>query len=358
MILLFCLVLLKDYAIPEFVSHHVHHDNDTDWIINLPEAFEKGQLLDNQIIDTRSYPYTARLSDEYYRIALQDTHNANDGESIDIIDHFFWGFREGIVLEMGALDGTPATHSMSYWLEHIFNWKRILIEANPIHSIGLKRENPNSLSVHAAVCNSSKLLHDAVTREAVTSGILEFMNINFLQKFHNHIYEKTKPKGNISNIQHWNQFPEVTVIHCLPMYKVLKEAKVNHINLFILDVEGAELEVLQSIDWRKIRFDVIVVETKSYDPTFRPADYPAIIESFLTKKGYKNCCGQVGRNTWFVREGFEASRRPGLKEGCYRGEIASQWKKKLSEEELHNKLRDCEIHHNATRHSPKLQRKE
>lgn len=67
MILLFCLVLLKDYVVVSistnvttagFVSHHAHHDNDTDWIINLPEAFEKGQLLDNQIIDTRSYSYT------------------------------------------------------------------------------------------------------------------------------------------------------------------------------------------------------------------------------------------------------------------------------------------------------------
>jgi hypothetical protein len=180
------------------------------------------------------------------------------------------------------------------------------------------------------------------------------MNPGFLKRFHTRIYEAGNPKGDITTINDLYKFPEITPIQCFPLKKVLKEAKVNHINLFILDVEGAELEVLQSIDWRKIRFDVIVVETKSYDPTFRPADYPAIIESFLTKKGYKNCCGQVGRNTWFVREGFEASRRPGLKEGCYRGEIASQWKKKLSEEELHNKLRDCEVN---PVHIPNLKKK-
>ena len=51
--------------------------------------------------------------------------------------------------------------------------------------------------------------------------------------------------------------PEVT---CLPLSSILHHLGVQHINLFFLDVEGAELMVLQSLDFSAVTFDVIAVE--------------------------------------------------------------------------------------------------
>ncbi len=318
------------------------HNRSADWVVHAPLPFREGKYRGNQIIDSRDSPFTPKLTEIYYQTALQDAHGSTDGESVDIIDHFFWGYRGGIALELGSLDGTPMTHSMTYWMEHLLDWKRILVEANPIHQKSMKQENSNAFSVNAAICNnSSQLLHYAVTQDVVTSGILEFMNPNFLQRFHHNIYEACTPKGDLSSIKDWKVFKEVSLIHCLPLSVVFREARLNYINLFILDVEGAEMQILESIDWSKVRFDVICVETKSVDPALRPANYPAVVESFLVNKGYKNCCGQIGRNSWFIRDGFEPSRKPGLKPDCFRGEIASHAKNQVSDEEFARRLNAC-----------------
>lgn len=54
------------------------------------------------------------------------------------------------------------------------------------------------------------------------------------------------------------------------------------------------MEVLKSIDFNRIRFDVISVET---DPVARPRGYTAIVSKFLADVGYKDVSGQQARNT-------------------------------------------------------------
>ena len=50
------------------------------------------------------------------------------------------------------------------------------------------------------------------------------------------------------------------VVRCLPLASVLASLGVAHINLFVLDVEGAELSILQSVAWERVSFDVLCVE--------------------------------------------------------------------------------------------------
>lgn len=58
-------------------------------------------------------------------------------------------------------------------------------------------------------------------------------------------------------------------------------------------LQGGELEVLKSIDWTAIKFDVLCVET---DPKYRPANYTEEVTSFLETRGYRDAAGQRGRN--------------------------------------------------------------
>jgi hypothetical protein len=64
---------------------------------------------------------------------LDEVDDFIDGEMVDVLDHFFWGQMKGIALELGAVDGTPNTRSMTYELESKYGWKRVLVEGNPMH---------------------------------------------------------------------------------------------------------------------------------------------------------------------------------------------------------------------------------
>ncbi len=89
-----------------------------------------------------------------------------------------------------------------------------------------------------------------------------------------------------------------------------------HVNFFILDVEGGELQILKSINWNVTRFDVLCIETEAAN---RPVGYADAVKAFLAPHGYHNVTMQEGRNTWFVYKDFQPSIRPGLDPTCYNG---------------------------------------
>jgi hypothetical protein len=53
------------------------------------------------------------------------------------------------------------------------------------------------------------------------------------------------------------------------------------------------MEVLNSINWSLVKFDVLCIET---DPPNRPVGYAEKVAAFMKSKGYLDHAGQVGRN--------------------------------------------------------------
>ena len=70
------------------------------------------------------------------------------GEVVDAIEHFFWGVRNGIALELGALDGGYKTRSMTFEYEKNIAWKRVLVEADPVY-----RERVSELLIRSVEFN-------------------------------------------------------------------------------------------------------------------------------------------------------------------------------------------------------------
>ena len=103
----------------------------------------------------------------------------------------------------------------------------------------------------------------------------------------------------------------ITPIQCVS----LKQAYITHVDFFILDVEGAEFEVLHAVDWNSFSFSVLCIET---DPSLRPPHYADKVRDYLAPKGYTFVAAR-GRNSWFVYKDFVPSARPGLPSDCYRG---------------------------------------
>ena len=53
---------------------------------------------------------------------------------------------------------------------------------------------------------------------------------------------------------------QVILATCFPLVDVLDVIGVHHIDYLSLDIEGPELEVLETIDWHRIRIDIMTVE--------------------------------------------------------------------------------------------------
>ena len=77
--------------------------------------------------------------------------------------------------------------------------------------------------------------------------------------------------------------------------KIEKKVSINIPTVFLLSTtQGAEFEVLKTIDWAKVKFDVLCIETEK---KFRTSGYAAMITAYLGERGYVNSTQQQGRNS-------------------------------------------------------------
>jgi hypothetical protein len=308
------LVEVSVRAVTEETSH-------PDWVVHAPQEFRHAANV-SRMSRLETTNYTEANHQAFFNYHIPRTDGFTDGELIDVVEHFFWGKQRGLAMDLGALDGTSATRSMTQELEQTFGWRRILVEGNPTYAKALKARSFNAFSVSAAICGNEGKVHYSGT--AYVGGILEFMDQKFLQQYHPAIFNAQQIKGNISTVD-WTA-PAIAAlskeIDCVPLSMVLHKAHTHYINFFVLDVEGGELEVLRTINWQETRFDVLCIET---DPPNRPAGYRNNIAAFLGQHGYIDLTGQVGRNTWFVHKTFKPSTRPGLNASCFNGFRKSDW---------------------------------
>lgn len=271
------------------------------------------------------WPVLAPVSDENGMASIIDQEltmvsGVTDGEMIDAFEHFFWGLGHGVVMEMGALDGGRDTNSVSKLFEK-FSWKRILIEANPIHREALRKQR-EAFCVNAAICPSDSMVHYSSVqgRDNMTSGIIEFMTVPFIRQYHRGVFNAGGNPFMVSNVD-W-QSPSVramgiTEVKCVKLETLLKSAGVNHVNLFILDVEGAELPILETLDFDAVTFDVLVIE-KNQGSQIR--------HFFATDARVKDkfkFVADTGRNFWYMNTNFNVFTRPGVQPQCYRGSVKS-----------------------------------
>lgn len=176
-----------------------------------------------------------------------------------------------------------------------------MVEANPLFVPKLLK-NANSIVVHSAICDEKRTVHFYSHNHE--SGIVEFTLATEMQRS---AMMKTAVK-----------------VECLPLGFILRGTNVTHVNFFVLDVEGAELAILNSVDWEYTVFDVLSVETEQ---SRRRPGYVEDVARFLLSKGYEQVQNIPGRNSWFTRVGFVPSRRPAIAKDCFSGALwATRWR--------------------------------
>lgn len=127
------------------------------------------------------------------------------------------------------------------------------IEADPKNFHGLKQNRINSINVHAALCSDPKILHFTQESNNAINGFIEFMSPGFLQMWHPKLF---------ANPELINSLPTIL---CLPVKSLLRQLNVQHIDVWMLDVEGAELDVLKGVNWNEASISTIVMECDGKD---------------------------------------------------------------------------------------------
>jgi hypothetical protein len=70
-------------------------------------------------------------------------------------------------------------------------------------------------------------------------------------------------------------------VACMPLMTLLKKLGITHIDFLSLDVEGAELEVLRTLDLSKVTIKAIVVEMDGHD-----TDKDTSVSDLLLGRGF------------------------------------------------------------------------
>jgi FkbM family methyltransferase len=185
-------------------------------------------------------------------------------------------FREGIFLEVGALQGE--TISNTFFFEKSLDWRGVLIEMQPHVFPAIQALRPRATCINCALGEEAgELLYLSAGDR---SGLLRHIEHDSIMRLER-AYAGREPKPDFS----------VQWIAVRPLMAVLDEAGISHIDYFSLDVEGAELAVLRGIDFARLTVDLFTIE----DNENRWIEHRAL----LAPLGY-TCLGALGTDAVFA----------------------------------------------------------
>lgn len=171
----------------------------------------------------------------------------------------YLNFKRGTYIEAGANDGID--QSNTYYFEKYMDWRGLLVEAIPDLADRCRTNRPNSIVENAA------LVPFGYEQTYVDMTYCNLMSI-----------VKGARKSEAEDLDHIRRGCEVQSIESYELRvpartlnSILEQHQIGDIDLFSLDVEGFELNVLKGIDFDKYRPNFILVEAN-----FRPE-----IDSFL-----------------------------------------------------------------------------
>lgn len=175
----------------------------------------------------------------------------------EFIVNYFKGKNNGTFVDIGAHDGI--TLSNTYVLEKEYNWTGLCFEP-------MEHEFKKLIECRTAKCYNCAIYNTNGTEKFtmleydgypdMLSGIAKDMSIVHM----GHVLSEGNRMGakrKIINVQ--------TRI----LNEILEENKMYEIDFLSLDVEGAELKILQSIDFKKFHFKVIIYENGEAEQTIR-----------------------------------------------------------------------------------------
>ena len=164
----------------------------------------------------------------------------------------------GSFVELGALDGVTGSNTIIF--ERCLGWRGLLIEANPSNFNKLAVSKRKSVKLHSAVCNLSGTVLMTEQGGPISGQPDAIQNGSLAQL-------RTLKRYNMSR---------VVEVPCHPLPSLMAKTNMTLPTTFLsLDVEGAEVQVLRTIE--PLAFKVIMVEVDNLDAQERKLVHEMLI---------------------------------------------------------------------------------
>lgn len=220
---------------------------DLTQIMKSPVALEQDNPKLIQRIRTH---YLIPPSMEPYNLKVGD--DPSQGQS-QAIREVIGDMRDGFFIECGALDGETRSNTLVF--EKTLGWKGLIIEGDPKNYEMVLQKHRKAWS--SGTCLSTKPYPGVVL---------------FRQQFNVGKISPLDPSA--------GQRAGHAEVQCLPIYSLMLALNVTTVDYFSLDVEGVELEVLQTIPWDKVDIKTLSVEF------IHGAQGKEVLRSYMEGKGY------------------------------------------------------------------------
>jgi FkbM family methyltransferase len=191
---------------------------------------------------------------------------SQDNQDKFLEQHIFKGYKNGFFIDIGAHNGLTINNTL--YFEKNNEWTGINVE--PIKTVfdTLVVNRPNCINLNCAVSNS-----DGETDFYCNTGHTEMLSgikNTFDDRHYNRLLNENKQHNCITN---------VIKVKTKKLETILNEHNISHVNYLSIDVEGAEFEVIKSINFDTVFIDVIGFENNFDDNSIH-------IIKFLEDKNY------------------------------------------------------------------------
>ncbi len=177
--------------------------------------------------------------------------------------------RSGFYVEIGANDGVNQSNTLHF--EKALGWRGVLIEPIPHRFLECKKNRSTENAIFCNACVSDDYKNEFV--KIVYSNLMSVapeLDLDLERPYEHAATGRQFLDG------HEETFTFGAVARTLT--SILDEASApSFIDLFSLDVEGAELEVLKGVDFGRYTFGHLLVESRDVNR----------LEQFLNQKGYR-----------------------------------------------------------------------
>jgi len=186
--------------------------------------------------------------------------NSQDNQDKYLEENIFKGLKNGIFVDVGANDGISINNTL--YFEKYNNWTGINIE--PIKSVfqKLSINRPNCININCAVSNFNGET-DFICNTGYTEMISGIKD-NYDPRHLNRLERENNMMNSSTNI---------IKINTKKLETILYENNITHINYLSIDVEGAEFEVIKSINFNNVFIDVIGFENNYEDLSYPIVKY-------------------------------------------------------------------------------------
>jgi len=211
---------------------------------------------------------------------------------------FFDFKKKGFFLDIGAFDGIHFSNTYSFEIQ---GWQGVCVEPHPAIYPLLTRNRPASICLDCACV--SEMAAEAVEFFCEELGLLSTSKKN--PSYESFLMERYKKRGLAFGGIKEVTVPALTVDEVIARFFTVA----NPLDIVSIDVEGAEMDVLQGFDVKRHKPGIIIIEAN------RPEQGEEIVEHLASRHGYIHA-GTLVENLFFVKTRAEAAKIRAIRIEC------------------------------------------